>query len=270
MNERDQRRRAVHFVDSWNHYFFHPRRLTVVLARGRRIYSGTSDNHSHRRRSTGDERGRDIDPSHSKGRLYRSHSTDSSSSSSSSSSSDSSIHSTASDPHEIPVPHTQTGYGSENGFGGPVPGVGRGRGWGGRRFGDPYGSQFYPGWQAGRGGGGWWGAPGTCAVPQNSGSCGGQFGFGGPLGGGGPLGRGGPWEPHSYREQKLAWKHEKRAWKGEKRAVKREYRQTKRAVKYERRQRRREARAMRYHGGKSSHKRDHPWKLIITFHGAQS
>lgn len=50
--------------------------------------------------------------------------------------------------------------------------------------------------------------------------------------------------------------------------MKYEHRQVKRAMKYERRQRKREAKATRHHGGKSTHKRDQPWKLIISFHGA--
>lgn len=164
----------------------------------------------------------------------------------------------------MPVPHTQTHYGFQEGIGGIVPGInraldcsgirrgvgglvpeinralGRGQGGPGGHFGGP----SYPGWHGGRGGRGWC-SPGLSAPGVGDGS----------------LGRGGPWESHAYRDQKRAWRYEKRA-------AKREYRRNKRAMKYEWRARKREAKADRYLGAKNTHKRDQPWKLIITFHGA--
>ena len=258
--------------------------MTVVLARGRRIFNRASGHH-HRRHSIDHVRRRDIDQAHT-GSLrnrHRSRSTDSSSSDSSTSTS--SISSTVSEPPEMPVPHTNepssggpftkgpsnehepgrmtdanymADYGFGRSLGGPLPDMRRGRvlrgrgfegrGFGGRGFGGR-GSWGDPGWNSGRG---------RCAsgVPGPSTM---------PLGGGEPGGF------PAYRDQKQEWKHErraeKRAWKSEKRGMKHEHRRAKRAMKHERRQRRREARVMRY--GEESSRGNRPWKLIISYHGVR-
>jgi len=98
MSEKDQRKRATHFVNSWNHYFFKPRRLIVILARGRKVY-GASD-YQPRQRSVSVDRGRDTDPTQTKDQR-RSRSTDSSSSRHS-------ARSIVSEPSEIPAPREPT------------------------------------------------------------------------------------------------------------------------------------------------------------------
>lgn len=254
--------------------------MTVVLARGRKIFNGASGNHHHRRHSIGYGRGRGTDPARRRDHRnrHRSRSTDSSSSDSSISSV-SSIHSTASEPPEMPVPHTHepspggsftkgtsnepepwwvtnnnhwTNYGSriQHGFGGPTPGMGRG----GRRGCGGWSGQTPHGWNGGRGGHRYApGIPGPSTVPPIPG-----------LGGG--LGGGEPWQFPTHRDQKRALKVEKWGVKHEHRRMKCEHRRMKRAMKYERRQRRREAKVMRY--GERT-RGDQPWKLIISFHGAR-
>ena len=285
-----------------NQYFFQPRRMSVILARGRRIFGGASVHHHshhhsnhhshshghHRRHSIGHGRGRDIDPAQPKGQRHRSRSTDSSSSDSSiSSSSSSSIHSTVSEPPEMPIPRTHepssekplnpfdggssekpesrsvtggdhwTGYGPRRGFGGPGTWRGMGRGYGGW----PDRGWHHPGFHGGRGGPGFyprgrggWDAPGTAGpstVPPDAG-----------------IDRGLEGKEHGHVKGKSpAYREQKRAWKAEKRGMKHERRRIKREIRHERRQRKWEARAIRHASGTS--RKDEPWKLIISFHGAR-
>ena len=280
--------------------------MTVVLARGRRIFNRASGHH-HRRHSIDHVRRRDGDQANT-GSLrnrHRSRSTDSSSSDSSTSTS--SISSTVSEPPEMPVPHTHepssggpftkgppnehepgrmtdANYMADYGFGRPLGGplpdmrrgrVLRGRGFEGRGFegrgfeGRGFGGRGFGGRGFGRRGS--WGDPGW-----NSGR--GRCASGVPGPSTMPLGGGEPGGFPAYRDQKQAWKDhkqewkherraEKRAWKSEKRGMKHEHRRVKRAMKHERRQRRREARVMRY--GEESSRGNRPWKLIISYHGVR-
>lgn len=227
--------------------------MSVVLARGRKLFNGASGNHLHRRHSASHGRGKSADLAHPKGHRRRSNSTSSSSSDSSTSSSDSSTLSTASEPGGTPVPQTHAGYGSDRYYGGQSPGMGRG--WGGRGCGSlsHHHHPHHHEWHGGRGRG--WhhqGPPGPSFTPPIP-------GLGAVTG---QLTRG----YQMYHEQKQMWKAQKRTWKAEKRAIKQGYRQAKRSMKRERRQHKREAKAMKHYGGGSSHHRDHPWKLIISYH----
>jgi len=218
--------------------------MSVVLARGRRTFSGASnDRHpyppgQHRRHSIGDNRGRDIDPTRTSGhrKRSRSHSTDSSSSLSSSSSS--SIRSTASEPPEMPVPHLYEP--SPNGTFGVGPSSKHEHGWD---------HNAEAGWRAP-------GIAGPSTAPPVPGMRGGLEGRE-------------PGPGHENRltrhEQKRARKAEKRGVKYERRRMKRAVRFEKRAAKYERRQRRRELRAARRAEGRA--RRDDLWKLLIFSHG---
>ena len=220
--------------------------MTIVLARGRKIFNGASGHH-HRRHSAGHGRGRHADPTQSRDypNRHRSHSTDSSSSDSSSSSA-SSIRSTNSVPPEMPVPHTHEpspgGHHTRGYSHGHGPRMSHSNYW--HRYGAEY-SLRGPG--MGRRG---QCAPGSSAEPP-------QF----------PMSRDQKqaWK-QAWDAEKNAWKAEKKAWKGEKRGMKYEHRRAKRAMKHERRQRKLEARAMRH--GEGSSRRDQPWKLIISYHGA--
>ena len=160
----------------------------------------------------------------------------------------------------MPVPHTHEpspkGPSKEDldrGLGSPIPGAGRGTGWGRGGWHDP----AYRGWDnpRGRGGRGWDGGRGGCGP-----------GVAGPStmppfrGLGGGLGDGASYDKFPTRRE------QKRAWRAEKRGVKYERRRMKRARKHERRQRKREVRAMR-HGEGHGHSRG-AWKLIISSHGA--
>ena len=269
--------------------------MSIVLARGRRIFNGARGHH-HRRHSIDNVRRRDADTTQTRDyrNRHRSRSTDSSSSDSSTSSA-SSIRSAISEPPEMPVPHTHeplsegpftkgppdehepgrvgnanymADCGPGRAFGGPFPDMRRGRvlsrrgGFGGRGFGG-YPDPIHPGWHGGRGGRGWGGGHGRCAP-----------GIPGPSTV--PSGDG---ESREYHGEKHAWKaykqglkqdrrSEKRAWKAEKRGMKYEHRRMKRAMRHERRQRRLEARTMRY-GGEESSRGVKPWKLIISYHGVR-
>jgi hypothetical protein len=273
--------------------------MSVVLARGRRIFNGASGHH-HRRHSIDHVRRRDADPTQTGDYCsrHRSRSIDSSSSDSSISST-SSIRSTVSEPPEMPVPHiygpspggpftkgpsnehepgltTNTNYAAGCGrgrtFGGPVGGDQvqcRGRGFRGRGFGGQPGPTHHerhnPEWRGACGGRGWNGNRGRCApgVPSSS-----------TL----PSEGGGPREFPTYHDQKEVWKShkherrqerraEKKAWRAEKRGMKYEHRRMKRAMRHEKLQRRLEARATRY--GEESSRGVKPWKLIISYHGAR-
>lgn len=279
--------------------------MTVVLARGRRIFnrdSGHHHHHHHRRHSIDHVRRRDTDLTQTRGHRnqHRSRSTDSSSSVSSTSST-SSVHSTASEPPEMPVPHiyepssggpptegpsdkhdpwsaADANYVADHGHGrasgGPLPEmrrgrVLRGRGFRGRGFGGQPGPTHHERHNSERrgacGGRGRGGSHGWCAP-----------GVPGPSTM--PSGGGDPREFPAYRDQKEVWKAhkqeckqerraEKGAWKAEKRGMKHEHRRMKRAMKHERRQRRQEARATRCGEGGSQGVK--PWKLIVSYHGAR-
>ena len=264
--------------------------MTVVLARGRRIFNGVSGHH-HRRHSIDHVR-RDTDWTQTRDHRNRHRSRSTDSSSSDSSTSTSSVGSTISEPHEMPVPHTHepssegpftkglsneheprvtnanyvADHGPRRAFGGPLPEMRRGRvlrgrgGFGGHH--PTHHERHNPEWRGARGrgwsGSGRWCAPGPSTVPPGGGE---------------------PGEFPTYHDQKQAWrahkqewKHErraeKRAWRAEKRGMKHEHRRNKRTMKHERRQRRREARAMRC--GEGGSRRDQPWKLIISYHGART
>jgi len=226
--------------------------MNIVLARGRRTFSGASNNRHphppgrHRRHSIGHGRGRDIDTVQTGTQRYRPRSLSTDSSSSGSSTSSSSIHSTTSEPPEMPVPH----------IGEPSPGrpfnggSSKERGCGGRG-----GRGQHHNTRAG------WCAPGTAGpntVPPIPGLRGG-------LEGGEP---GPSHEKYSTRrEQKRAWKVEKRGMKYEHRRMKRAARFERRAVKHERRQRKRELKVARRAEGRTGG--DDLWKLLIFFHGAR-
>jgi len=222
--------------------------MNIVLARGRRTFSGANNNRHphppgrHRRHSVGHDRGRDVDPTQTASQRYRDRSLSTDSSSSDSSTSSSSIHSTTSEPPEMPVPHITEP--SPGGFFGGGSLKERGCGDRGGR-----GKYHNPG--AG------WCAPGPSTVPPIPGLRSGLEGGPGPS-----------HEKYSSRhEQKRAWKVEKRGMKYERRRMKRAARFEKRATKYERRQRKRELKATRRAEGRTGG--DDLWKLLIFFHGAR-
>ena len=251
--------------------------MTVVLARGRRIYNGASGHHQ-RRHSDGHGRGRDTDPTQTRDRRNRRRSLSTDSSSSDSSESSISIRSTASEPPEMPVPHPH-----QPSSGKLVKGPPKEReSWlkANATYALTYGYQYAQFTlnemsKADRHGSRGLYGPGGCGGSGARGRC--------PQDGPGPdmaLTAGGPEgeEFPAYHDNKLAWKAlqeerkrewkaEKKAWKTERRGMKYEHRRTKRAMKHERRQRKREARAVR-HGGEH-HGGVKPWKLIISYHGGR-
>jgi len=234
--------------------------MAVVLARGRRIFNGVGGHH-HRRHSAGHGRGRHTDPNQSRHHpnRHRSHSTDSSSSDSSRSST-SSIRSTASEPPEMPIPHTHE----------PSPGGHSTKGHPGEHGPGPmshsnywinYGLQYSRrGLASGPGRRGWC-PPGPSTVPQ--------IRSGEPLQFPMSHDQKQAWK-QACKAEKNTWKAEMKSWKDDKRVEKRgmryEHRLVKRAMKHERRQRKLEARVRRHGEGRS--RGDQPWKLIVSYHGA--